>query len=41
MEEKSDKAYGDINTARLRYNDLTTENNLLKEKVKRLEVLKT
>lgn len=36
MEENSDKAYGDINSARLRYNDLTSESNLLKEKVKRL-----
>jgi hypothetical protein len=36
MEESSDKAYGDISTARVKYNDLAAENNLLKEKVKRL-----
>jgi hypothetical protein len=30
MEESSDKAYGDINTARVKYNDLAAENNLLK-----------
>ena len=40
MEENSDKAFGDINSARLKYNDLISQSNLLKEKVKRLEIWK-